>query len=615
MNDLKTPFVLLAREGQNRILSLTGSVETPADIAGLAARWDDHPQSTTTDQIGAFFLLPYNQICERGFKVRFSDTPILMLKPEQAETFSRADLLSRLPDESETLITGSTAFDIPDEVYCEQVRRIIQDEIAEGEGANFVIARSCEGKIAEFTLRKVLKIYRNLLEKEFGAYWVYLFWTGESFIIGATPERHLSVYGDEVLMNPISGTFRKRDYTPETARKGLLEFLRNPKEMYELFMVVDEELKMMSQICSEGGQILGPHLKEMSRLVHTEYLLAGRSSLSVEDMLRLSMFAPTVTGSPIENAARIIAKYETRSRRYYSGIAGLRGISENGTPFLDSSIIIRTAEIFPDGCFRLTGGATLVRDSDPVAETAETVAKISGMLSAITGKGSPTYIMGNLRRDKEIQSILQQRNETLSQFWFQRQPPHIGSIPNTLKRRKVAIMDNEDSFTEMQVHILSRFGVRAKVISWKDFDLSKLTSDAIPVIGPGPGDPSNLADPKIAKIHHIVRTLLDSKRRFAAVCLGHQVTALEIGLKIVKKQNPSQGIQIEVETPHGKQRVGFYNTFTAVEPLQPVSYQYFSDHETREIHTLIHPLFKSVQYHPESILTENGALLFTSLLE
>ena len=42
-------------------------------------------------------------------------------------------------------------------------------------------------------------------------------------------------------------------------------------------MVVDEELKMMCDICHEGGQVLGPFLKPMTHLIHTEYLLAGRS--------------------------------------------------------------------------------------------------------------------------------------------------------------------------------------------------------------------------------------------------------------------------------------------------------------------------------------------------
>ncbi|MCT7085161.1 chorismate-binding protein, partial [Salmonella enterica subsp. enterica serovar Oranienburg] len=81
-------------------------------------------------------------------------------------------------------------------------------------------------------------------------------------------------------------------------RETLSEFLASTKETEELFMVVDEELKMMSAVCSDGGRITGPHLKEMSRLTHTEYMLRGTSTLDPRDILRETMFAPTVTGSP-----------------------------------------------------------------------------------------------------------------------------------------------------------------------------------------------------------------------------------------------------------------------------------------------------------------------------
>ena len=83
-------------------------------------------------------------------------------------------------------------------------------------------------------------------------------------------------------------------------------------------MVVDEELKMMCDICHEGGLVLGPYLKPMSHLVHTEYLLAGRTRRDVREVLRDSMFAATVTGSPVENACRLIARYEQHGRGYYA---------------------------------------------------------------------------------------------------------------------------------------------------------------------------------------------------------------------------------------------------------------------------------------------------------
>ena len=78
-------------------------------------------------------------------------------------------------------------------------------------------------------------------------------------------------------------------------------------------MVVDEELKMMCDICHEGGQVLGPYLKPMTHLIHTEYLLAGRTNRDVREILRDTMYAATVTGSPVENACRLIATTSPRA--------------------------------------------------------------------------------------------------------------------------------------------------------------------------------------------------------------------------------------------------------------------------------------------------------------
>lgn len=613
---MQSPFVLLSREGQNHVFHLTGTIEKPRTLNELSGLWNENPVMAGEESVSAFFLLPYCQISERGYTVKYNDDPILLLRPTTGKAIPKKELLAQLPDESARLNVTDTAFDVSDAEYSERVRRVIRDEIENGEGANFVIARSCEGVITDFDLRKALRIFRHLLENEYGAYWIYLFYTGENFIIGATPERHICVYGRDVLMNPISGTFRKTDYEDAvSARQGLLTFLQDQKEIFELFMVVDEELKMMSQICSEGGQILGPFLKEMGRLVHTEYLLAGRTSRCPEEILKYSMFAPTVTGSPIENASNIIAKYEQRSRRYYSGIAGLKGISAKGVPYLDSSIIIRTAEIKPDGQFRLSGGATLVRDSDPVSEMQETRVKISGVLAALSGAAKPPYIIGQLRLDKDVQRLLRQRNHHLATFWFQRQSEKDAAEKDFFSNRRIVIMDNEDTFTEMQAHILRRLGARPKIIRWNEFDLSRLSSDAIPVIGPGPGDPTHIAHPKMAKIHQVVRSLLDAKRPFAAICLGHQVTALELGLQIQRKQNPSQGIQVKINTPLGEEAVGFYNTFAAIRPDQSAPFEIDADSETGEIHAMRASHFSTVQYHPESILSEHGAALFSQMFK
>ena len=146
-----------------------------------------------------------------------------------------------------------------------------------------------------------------------GAYWTFAVSTPGLAAAGATPERHVSSIDGVVSMNPISGTFRHGDAGRDD--DAFLAFLDDVKEREELVMVVDEELKMMSAVCPDGGRIRGPYLKRMSRLTHTEYLLEGRSALDPREVLRRTMFAPTVTGSPMGNACAVIARHEpTRSR-------------------------------------------------------------------------------------------------------------------------------------------------------------------------------------------------------------------------------------------------------------------------------------------------------------
>ena len=73
---------------------------------------------------------------------------------------------------------------------------------------------------------KALTVFRRLLERERGAYWTFCFFTGDRYLIGASPERHVSVHGGDVRMNPISGTFRIGQSGPDGLKSRLLDFLR-----------------------------------------------------------------------------------------------------------------------------------------------------------------------------------------------------------------------------------------------------------------------------------------------------------------------------------------------------------------------------------------------------
>ena len=77
-----------------------------------------------------------------------------------------------------------------------------------------MVGRHYRAQLRDWDAAKALTVLRRLLTSERGAYWTYCFWTGDRFLIGASPERHVSVHGGDVRMNPISGTFRLRGRPP-----------------------------------------------------------------------------------------------------------------------------------------------------------------------------------------------------------------------------------------------------------------------------------------------------------------------------------------------------------------------------------------------------------------
>ena len=294
--DLTAPFAMLRREGRDHVEILTGPVEIVERLTDIDLRTE------------VLALVPHRQVVERGFECVDDGAPLCVLRVAVRAEATVPEVLDALPAEPVQL--SATGFDVDDAAYAGIVEAVLRDEIGRGEGSNFVVHRVFEADVAGDPVRAALAVFRRLLSGERGAYWTFVVHTGQSTLVGATPERHVSVENGLVMMNPISGTYRNPD------RAGLLRFLADRKEIDELSMVLDEELKMMATVADQGGQVIGPYLKEMRHLVHTEYLLAGSVSRDVREVLRETMFAPTVVGSPIENACRVVARHERRGRRY-----------------------------------------------------------------------------------------------------------------------------------------------------------------------------------------------------------------------------------------------------------------------------------------------------------
>ncbi|MFF8674755.1 anthranilate synthase family protein [Streptomyces sp. NPDC015242] len=610
-------------------MNLLGLPDDPRPFALLRRRTPGHDHELVEVLIGpvaaherladlpdeSLALVPFRQIRERGFDVRDDGTPLLALTPEESYTVPLDQALEELPAHHVRVNDGG--FDIPDEEYARTVGRVLEEEIGRGEGANFVIRRTYRGEIPGFGRADALALFRRLLEGERGAYWTFVVHTGERTLVGASPEVHVRMSGGTVVMNPISGTYRypAEGPTPE----HLLDFLADGKEIEELSMVVDEELKMMCTVGDMGGVVVGPRLKEMAHLAHTEYELRGRSSLDVREVLKETMFAATVTGSPVQNACRVIERHETGGRGYYAGALALIGRDAGGAQTLDSPILIRTADIRADGRLRVPVGATLVRGSDPAGEVAETHAKAAGVLAALGVGPSRPHAQrprARLADDPRVRAALDGRRASLAPFWLRMQERTGGLAGHAL------VVDGEDTFTAMLAHLLRSGGLAVSVRRYDEPGLRRaVLGHAGPVVlGPGPGDPSDLADPKMRFLRSLTAEVIQAGRGgVLGVCLGHELIAAELGLGIVRKDVPYQGAQTEIDLFGRRETVGFYNSFVAhcddeaAAELAAHGVE-VSRAANGEVHALRGPGVAGVQFHPESVLTLNGARVVRDLM-
>ncbi|MDX3778486.1 anthranilate synthase family protein [Streptomyces europaeiscabiei] len=560
-------------------------------------------------------LVPFRQIRERGFDVRDDGTPLSVLVPEESFELPLDRVLAELPAHDVRVEDGG--FDVDDEEYAEIVGRVLHEEIGRGEGANFVIRRTYEGTVPGFGRADALALFRRLLEGERGAYWTFVVHTGERTLVGASPEVHVRMSGGTVVMNPISGTYRYPAEGP--APEDLLAFLSDGKEIEELSMVVDEELKMMCTVGDMGGVVVGPRLKEMAHLAHTEYELRGRSSLDVREVLKETMFAATVTGSPVQNACRVIERHEVGGRGYYAGALALVGRDAGGAQTLDSPILIRTADIAADGRLKVPVGATLVRGSDPAGEVAETHAKAAGVLTALgvrPGRPGPERVRPVLADDPRVRAALDGRRGSLAPFWLRMQERTAELTGHAL------VVDAEDTFTAMLAHLLRSSGLEVTVRRYDEPGLREavLAHEGVVVLGPGPGDPGDLDDPKMRFLRSLTASVIREHRRgVLGVCLGHELIAVELGLEIVRKEVPYQGAQTEIDLFGRRETVGFYNSFVArcddgaAAELAAHGVE-VSRGEGGEVHALRGAGFAGVQFHPESVLTMDGVAVVRELV-
>lgn len=138
------------------------------------------------------------------------------------------------------------------------------------------------------------------------------------------------------------------------------------------------------------------------------------------------------------------------------------------------------------------------------------------------------------------------------------------------------------------------------------------------VIGPGPGAPSG------APLSKGLIAACGDKIPLLGVCLGHQALAETYGGSVVRARLPMHGKTSPIfhrdkgvfaDLPQGFKATRYHSLIVDEEAL-PSCLEITARADTQEIMGLRHKTFpqESVQFHPESILTEHGLALLENFL-
>ena len=226
-----------------------------------------------------------------------------------------------------------------------------------------------------------IDLYRALRTVNPSPY-MFLMEDADFAVVGASPEVHVRLTGDQVEIRPIAGTrHRGKNEAEDLALEK--DLLADEKEKAEHLMLVDLARNDIGRVC-QYGTIEVPDYMTIERYSHVMHIVSQvvgtiRPECTAYDLMRATFPAGTLSGAPKVRALQIISQLENSQRGVYGGALGYFGFGGNH----DSCIGIRTA-VIKDGKIYIQSGAGIVADSVPENEFMETVNKAKGMLKAVS---------------------------------------------------------------------------------------------------------------------------------------------------------------------------------------------------------------------------------------
>ncbi len=269
---------------------------------------------------------------------------------------------------------NTVTLDLSDEEYANVVKKA-QEYIMNGDIFQVVPSRCFMKK---YTVPP-FKIYRALRLVSPAPYMFY-FQCKDFSLAGSSPEKLVSLYGDEIESIPLAGTRPRTQGADE--KEVEKEFLADPKEEAEHMMLVDLARNDLGRVAIPGS-IYVDRLKTIQKFSHVMHLASFvKGTLDPKydaiDLLKTTLPAGTLSGAPKIRAMEIIDELENTPRGPYGGAICMIDHAGN----LNSCITIRTA-ILKDGVAKVRAGAGIVYDSVPLKEAEETRQKAEALLKAI----------------------------------------------------------------------------------------------------------------------------------------------------------------------------------------------------------------------------------------
>ena len=186
---------------------------------------------------------------------------------------------------------------------------------------------------------------------------------------------------------------------------------------------------------------------------------------------------------------------------------------------------------------------------------------------------------------------------------------------------KVLIIDNYDSFTYNLVHyIKANPNYKVDVYRNNEITLEEVGKYNTIILSPGPGLPKDAGI-----LNHVIEIYAPTKK-ILGVCLGMQAIGEVFGGTLSNLENVFHGIATPIQVLDKNDllfknlpqnfNVGRYHSWIISNENFPESLSITAVEDNNQIMAFKHKDYNlyGVQFHPESILTENGKELITNFL-